>query len=211
MRKLEAGNDKIKKICETLKQETLLPAQAAAQELLQQAERRAAQIIADAEREGQKITHEALQQAEHKRQIFHSSLAQASRQAVETLRQEIESKLLNTELHKILKEKLSVPDVMGALISAIISALEAQGLSHNLSAIIPSAISAEDVNRHIAKGILAKLDGSTVALGGLAAGVQVKMIDKRMTIDISDETLYSFLSNYVRKEFRQWIFSSTAE
>lgn len=50
MKTLDKSKDKIKSICDTLRRETLEPAEAAAQQIIEEAKKRAETIITDAGR-----------------------------------------------------------------------------------------------------------------------------------------------------------------
>ena len=75
-----------------------------------------------------------------------------------------------------------------------------------MSAIIPQSVSAKEVNRFLGEGILNRLKEKSVELGEFAGGAQVKLHDKKMTIDITDKSLMELLSGYVRKDFRKLLF-----
>lgn len=208
MKTLEKGQDKIKKICDTLKRETLEPAKQEADDIIKNAKERSEQIIKEAEAEAKKIIKEARLAVEQERNVFHSSLDQALKQTLEALKQEVEQKLFNESLEKIVSQHMSDPKVIANIINAVITAIEKEGLSKDFSAIVPKASSAESINRSLAVNILEQLKDHSVTLGPCTGGAQVKLIDKRMTIDISDQALCDYLISYVRKDFRKWLFAS---
>jgi V/A-type H+-transporting ATPase subunit E len=134
-------------------------------------------------------------------------LQQASKQAIEGLRQEIESRLFNEELQDVLEKQLSDPKVIADLINGIVAALEKDGLDVDFSAVIPKLVSKADVNTLLLDGIKKRLKGKPLELGQFFGGAQVKLHGKKMTLDLSDQALKELLSNYVRKDFRKMIFS----
>jgi V/A-type H+-transporting ATPase subunit E len=186
MEVLDKGQDKIQKICDALKKETLEPAQLEAEALIADARARASQIVAEAEIEGKKLLQEGLQMVDKERSIFHTSLEQASKQTLEALRQEIEHKFFNEALHESITEEMCKPKVIAEVINAVVKAVESDGLSKELSAIIPQSVSAEEVHRYLAKSTLDSLKEHSVIMGPLTGGAQVKLIDKRMTIDMEE-------------------------
>ena len=206
---LEKGEEKIQKICDALRKETLEPAQREADEIIGEAKARGEQIIAEARAEAEKILSHARDNIEQERNVFHSSLEQASRQGLEELRQTIERKLFNAELHQLVAKQTQDPKVIGKLVDAVVVAIGKEGLKTEISAIIPETIKPEQVNSVLSEGILKKLKEGGVILGEFAGGAQVKLHDQRMTIDISEQSLIDLLSKYLRKDFRELVFGGS--
>ncbi len=203
---LEKGEEKIQKICDALRKETLEPAKQEAEELINEAKLRAEQIIAEARQESEKILAHARENVEQERNVFHSSLEQASRQSVEELRQEIEHRLFNDELEQLVSKQTKDPKVIGKLVDAIVKAIEKEGLKTDISVVIPNTVKPDEVNAVLGEGVLKKLKDGGVKIGGFSGGAQVKLLEKKMTIDITEQSLIDLLSKYLRKDFRQLLF-----
>lgn len=208
MESLETGKDKIKKICDILKKETLEPAKEEAKQILEVAAQEAHQIIRDAEIKAEEILKGAKAKIEKEREIFQNSLVQASRQGIEALKQDIENTLFNKELDSWITEQTADPKVGAKLISVLVEAIEKEGISAHFSALIPKTIPVEKVNALLAKEILNKLENHSVRVGDFIGGVQLKLHDKKLTLDISDQALKELLTNYIRKDFRELLFQS---
>jgi len=206
---LEKGEEKIQKICDALRKETLEPAKQEAEELINEAKLRAEQIIAEARQESEKILAHARENVEQERNVFHSSLEQASRQSVEELRQEIEHRLFNDELEQLVSKQTKDPKVIGKLVDAIVKAIEKEGLKTDISVVIPNTVKPDEVNAVLGEGVLKKLKDGGVKLGGFSGGAQVKLLEKKMTIDITERSLIDLLSKYLRKDFRQLLFGDS--
>lgn len=205
---LEKSEDKIQKICDTIRKETLEPALAEAERITREAKAKAEQIIQDALKTAQKNIEEAKKEIEQQRNVFHSSLEQAGKQALREIKQAIEHTLFNPELQRIVQEKSADPELIAKLIAAIVESVEREGLSQDIAAIIPKRISSLEVNRLLGEKILDRLRGNKVLLGEFAGGAEVKLLDKKMTLDITDNSLIELLSNYVKKDFRKFLFQS---
>lgn len=205
---MEKGKDKIQKICDTLRKETLEPAKQEAQAIVDEAYGKAAKIIKDAELQVIQMHDQARKKIEQERNVFQSSLEQSARQGIEALRQAIEQKLFNEELEKVIDKTMADPNVISKVINAIVEALQKEGLSSDLSAVIPRHVSPDQVNSLLMQNVLQKLKGKGVQLGDFAGGAEVKLNDKRLTIDITNETLQEMLASYARKDFRQKIFGA---
>jgi V/A-type H+-transporting ATPase subunit E len=208
MKTLDKGNDKIQKICDSLRRETIEPAQKEAEGIIAQAQEKAGQIIKNAEIESQKIIKNARDEVEKERNVFHSSLSQAASQSLEILRQEVEENLFNEELDRSLKEVTSKPEIVAELIQAVVKALEKEGISAPLEAIIPKQIPGEEIAKFLAENTLKKLIETPKSLGHFAGGAQLKLVGQKMTIDITDEALKELIASYVRKDFRSLFFKS---
>lgn len=206
MKTLEKGQDKIQKICDRLRHEVIEPANKEAEDLVAAAHKKSEQIIAEAHKRVEEMHKNARTQIEQERRVFQASLKQAAKQAVEALRQEIEHKLFNEELQSKLEQPLSQPQLVAQLIEAIIPALEREGLETDLSVIIPRTVSSAEVSHLLAEGVRQRLKKHPLEIGKFAGGIQVRLVGKKMTIDLSDQALKELLSNYVRKDFRELIF-----
>lgn len=207
MRSFDKGQDKIQKICDQLRRETLQPAAEEAQRILEEAKKKAEEIKEEAERHAELMIKQARGQIEQERNVFHSSLKQAAKQTVEGLRQEIEHRLFNDELQNLLEKQLTDPKVIADLVNGIVKAIEKEGLGVDLTAVIPHLVSVEDVNGLLLESVRRRLKEKPLELGSFAGGIQVKLLGKKMTIDLSDQAIKELLANYMRKDFRNLIFS----
>lgn len=206
MKTLEKGQDKIQKICDKLRRDTLEPAEEEAQRILKEARKKADSIKEEAEKHAEQIIAQARGQIEQEKNVFHSSLQQAAKQVVEGLRQEIEHKLFNDELQHLLEREMADPKLVAAIINGIVQAFEKEGLKTDLSAVIPKNVPSNDVAALLLEGVRNRLKGKTMEVGGFAGGAQVKMIGKKLTIDITDQAVKEMLANYMRRDFRTLIF-----
>lgn len=207
MKSLEKGQDKIQKICEKLRHETIEPAKQDAKNIIAEAKKNAEDIIAEAERQAEQLIKQARGQIEQERNVFHSSLQQAAKQGLEALRQDIEQKFFNEELQSVLDKELANPKLIADLINGLVTAVEKEGLSTDLSVVIPRHVSADEVSLLLLDSVRKKLKNKPIEIGHFAGGVQVKLHGKKMTVDFTDQALKELLANYVRKDYRQMIFS----
>ena len=208
MKGLDTGKDKVKKICDLLKRETLEPAQIEAQEILEKARLRSEEIIAEAHRKAEEMHQIAHQEIGQQRSVFNASLSQACRQALDSLKEKIVEKLFNPELSHLLTKPLQESKVAARLIEAVVQAIEKEGLDSDLSAVIPSAVSAREVNTALAAKILDRLKEKSVLVSSIGGGIEVKLLDQNMTIDLSDTAFKELVAGYIRKDFRDLVFKS---
>lgn len=206
---IETGKDRVQQICDLLKKDTIEPAQEEADKITQEAKAAAEEILAKARAEAEEILAGARKDIENERNVFASSLNLAAKQAIASLKQEIDEKVFNRELNEMLKDHGSSKEVVSKLIEAICSGIQKDGLDASLSVLIPKSLPAQEVNQVLAKEILSKLEKESVSLGEFASGAQVKLKEKHMIIDLSDDALRQLLATYIREDFRNLIFQAS--
>lgn len=206
MATLEKETDKIQKICDKLRKETLEPAEKEAERIIEEARQRGKEIIHEAEKKGKELIDQAHKQTEQQRSVFHSSLNQAARQVLEQLRQEIEHKLFHPELEKHVAEVTSKPEPIAKLVQAIIESIKTNGHEADLAIYIPASVSPQEITRYLSKEVLQKLSEKPFELGTFQGGAKVKLKDRKMTIDMSDEAINEWITRYIQKDLRKFVF-----
>lgn len=206
MKTLEDSQKKIQQLCELLKKDAVDPAKREAEGILDEAKAKAQEIITEAEKQAHQLHETARKEIEQERNIFQSFMAQAAKQSVESLRQEIEKKFFKSELSQLVKQQTSDPKIIARLIEVVLTAIQKDGISANLSAVVAQSIPSKEVNALLAQNLLAQLREKSVVLGNFSGGIQVKVHDKDLTLDITDEALVELLNTY-RKGFRELVFS----
>lgn len=207
MKGRETGKDKVKKICDVLRRETLDPAMKEAEQIVRSAKEQAERIVAAGHKEAEKLKDEARQDIERQKNVFQSSLNQACKQAIESLKQSIEEKLFNQQLGRMITSHTQDPKVLAQLIGAVVKGIEKEGIEVVLSVYVPANVPARSVNLLLSHEILDKLKEKGVLIGPLTGGIEVKLHKENVTIDISDTALKELVANYIRKDFREMIFS----
>ena len=87
MKGMESGSEKVRKISEALRKETLEPAILEAEEIIAQAREEAQRILAHAKKESLIILEAGKDKLEQEKTTFQAALNQASKQTVLFLRQ----------------------------------------------------------------------------------------------------------------------------
>ncbi len=209
MKTVDTGKEKIKKICTLIKEETLEPAKKEAEQIIAAAKEEAALVLKGAQEEALKLKKETLQQLEKEKNVFQSSLNQACKQSLERLRESIETKLLNPELSTFLLESLQESTVVENLISAVIRAIEKEGIDADLKVLIPKSVPSKDITSFLLSKIANKLKKVAVSIGDMQGGIEVRIAENNMIIDVSDGALQDLVANYVRKDFQEILFRAT--
>ena len=206
MKNLETGKDKVKKICDILRRETIEPAKMEADAIVIAARQEADEIIADAHKSAKKMVEEAALDIERERGVFEASLAAACRQTLEALKEKIESKLFNPELSRMVTQAAQDPKLIARLIEAMVHAIEKEGTKADLSAVIAATVPARAVNELLSSHVIEKLKEKGVLLSAIGGGVEIKIHQQHITIDLSDETIQEIVAAYIRKDFRDFVF-----
>ncbi|HSX03275.1 MAG TPA: V-type ATP synthase subunit E [Rhabdochlamydiaceae bacterium] len=211
METLETGKDRVKKICEVLKRETLEPAIREAEEIVINARAEAEKILEKAKKKSAKMIEEAQKEIDRRQNVFQASLSQACRQAIDMLKEQIDEKLFNPKLSEIITQPMKDPKVIAQLITTIIKSIEKEGIESDLSVVIPAAIPAREINELLGKEILEKLKEKSVVLGPIKGGIEVKLHRDKITIDMTDKALKELVAGYIRKDFRDFFYETALE
>ncbi len=208
METLEKRKDKVKKICDVLRKETLEPTKQEAKEILENAQMRAKEIINKAESDAQKILLDSEKLKEEKTKALEASLKLASRQALESLKAKIEKELFQTNLAELVRNELNKKDRIADLITTLIQAIEKEGIDTDLSVYISEKVPVKEINLLLAKHILEKLKEKSVVLGDFLGGVKIELKDEKITLDMSDQAIIDLIAEYIRRDFRSLLFAT---
>lgn len=207
MKGLETGKDKIQKICDVLKKETLEPAKQEAREIVENAHLQANEIVELAKKEAGERIQAADAEIDEKRKVFQSSLQLASKQGIEWLKQKIEQELFSKELAESVKKEMADPHVIVQFLNSFMKSMEERGIEEDFEAVIPKQISPRAVNSLLSAKILERLKGHSVEVGDFGGGVQIRLAGRQITIDITDEVVRELIAQYIRRDFRDLIFN----
>lgn len=206
MKGLDTGQEKLQKICDALKKETLDPAKQEAKEIVENAHLEAEEILQKAKKQADKKLKEAEELIEEKRRVLQASLELSSRQALETLKQKIEEELFQSELSALIEKQMGDPKWIAEILNTLFEILEKRGEESNFFVEIPKTITPDSIISHLVKKVKEKWEGKVAALGGFQGGVKISSKAGAFTIDITDQALKELVGNYIRRDFRHFIF-----
>ena len=206
MKKMETGENKIKKICDELRKQTIEPAKNQGKEIIENAKIEAQNIINDAQKKAENLLKETFKEIELKKKQGLTALKLSCRQVIDELKQRIEKGFFQKNLKDLVVNASNDQEIIKNLITSIILAIEKEGIESDLSAYISKNISKKEINKSLLKNILDKLKEKEVIQGEFLSGVKIKLIDKDIILDISDDALMDLISEYIRKDFREMIF-----
>ena len=102
---------------------------------------------------------------------------------------------------------MNKPEVLSRLINAVIGAVEKEGIESDLSVYIPEAVPPREVNALLLQNILGKLEEKSVLIGSsIHGGIELKLHDKNISIEITDAALKELIERYSRRDFYKIIF-----
>lgn len=206
METVETGKDKVKRICDTLRRQTLEPALEEAERIVAEAKKEAEEILRKGEEKAQKMALDAAKEIDKRRSVFETSMSQAASQVLETLKQKIKQHLFSEQLMKLLAAKINEPEVLAALIKALLAAIEKEGTHGDLSVFIPALVPPRTINELLGKQLLEKLKEKSVLIGSLKAGFEIKLHQEKITLSMTDEALKELFAGYIRKDLREFLF-----
>ena len=205
---IDTGKDKVKKICELLRKETLDPAQEEAKQIVHAAQEEAKEIVEQAQSQAEKILEEARSQIQAEHKLMTSSLALAVKQSIATLKEQIINDLFNPKLAEMISSQMSKTDVIAKLVDSVVDAIKHSGLDTDLSACLPKKINVEELLAMLAKQTLTYISNNNIVLKDIHGGCIVKVEKQNLAIDISDEALKEVVASFIAKQLHKYIFAN---
>lgn len=205
---LDSGKDKVKKICDTLKKQTLDPAKQEAKGIVEQAMKEADKIIKRAKDEAKEVYEEQKKKILQEKKAFQSSLSLASKQTIDVLRQEIEENLFNKQIAQFFTKATVKEDVIAEFINVVVEILKKEGMEANLEAMIPRTVAKNAVVEKLARQVLEKLKETGITLSDLTGGAKVKVAGHHLILEMTDQSLKSLFLRFIRDDFRTLLFET---
>lgn len=204
---MENGEQKIQKICEYIKNETLDPARQQAKEILENAHISAEQIIKKAHAEKDRLLNEAKNEIQRERKVFDSSINLAVRQTLEDLKHKIEEELFSKNLKELVLKTTKDTKIIANIINSIVKTIEKYGIDIDISAYVSKDMDPKSINALLITEVIDKLKENEVVLKEFEGGVKIKLHNTQITIDISDKAIKELIARYVKSDFRQLIYN----
>lgn len=207
MKGLETGKDKIQKICDSLRKETLDPAKQEAREIVENAHMQAADIVNEAKAKAAEMIQVAEKEMEEKRRVFQASLNLACRQGIEQLKQKIEKELFNQELTSLIAKEMADPKVIANLLNSFMKSMEEKKIEEDVVVLIPKHVSPRSITSLLAARVLEHLEKGSVVVSDFDGGLQIQMKEHKITIDITDGVVRELIAQYIRRDLRDLVFN----
>lgn len=208
MKNPESGSEKVKKICDAIRQETIEPALEESRMIVEAAKQEALKIIEEANAKAKELIRLAGEHIAKEKQVFETALKQSSRQAIESLRQELEKRFFHPFLAKEVAQATSKADKIGIFVDAVASILAKEGLDAEIDMYLPQRVSAKEVASHVASEFAKQLIEKSKELTLFKGGIQLSFKEDNLTLDLSDKALTELLAEYIRKDLRTILFKT---
>lgn len=207
MRLLETGNDKVKKICDVLRKETLDPAKKEANMILDSAKAEADKIMKHAQEKAAHMIHDAEERLKKQEEVFKASLNLAFKQAIAKLKSDIQQKLFNKSLHQKISSDLNNSTLLAECLKSIFEALKQSGLETDAQIVLSSKFTQEQIAQAITHAGLDSLKNHIHADVEVSAGVKIRLENNHLTIDLSDETLEQIILTFASDTLKKLVFN----
>jgi len=204
---METGHDKVKKICDVLRKETLEPAQIQADEIIKQAQLQAEKIVAQAQATAYQLQKETQKRIEKEEEVFKASTQIAFKQAIGELKNAIVEKLFHPALLEAVQKQWNASELIQESLKILTQGLAQLGLAADAHLILSRSMTKQQVAEMIAKVGLEAWSGKILPIGSFEGGLQLKISSQHLTIDLSDEACQQLLLEYASDNLKRMIFN----
>ena len=204
---MEPGKDKVKKICDAIRKETLDPALEEARGVVEEGKRRADEILEEARAEAERIRLEARREMQREKEIFEVGLRHACKLTLEELKQKVEKHFFHKDLSELVQKEMGDTKIIAQLLNAVVKAVETEGMEVNMEAYVAKTVDPKAIAKLLAKEVIDKLKGKEPKESQIQGGVVVRVPDQRLSIDVSDVVLKALVAGFIRKDFRALVFA----
>lgn len=199
---------RLAKICETIREEALLPARTEAQKIEEHARNEAENIRKKAKSESVELLDAAKKEIARHKQVVESSLEQASKQVVEHLKERIEQTLFQQNLVEWVQSQMDTPEAIASLAEVLVQAIAKDGTSADLAVELPKKLSGNAIIAKLADKFVKDLGKNPIQFGNEDGGVVVKLQGGKVQLEVTDKVVTELLSGYLRKDFRRYVFGT---
>lgn len=207
MKHLDTGSEKIKKICDTIRHETLEPAKQQAKAIVEQASDQAATIIQEAHKQADALLEAAKKQHEKEKQIFEASMVHAAKLFKEVLKQEIETNFLSPSLEAITSNIVTNPQMTAQVVNAIVEGWHKQTAGGDLVAILSQGMDKEAFAKYLSSEVKARM--LKIEAQDHLTGVILKSQGENLRLEISQQQLTDALIQALRQDFRKFFYQGS--
>lgn len=208
MKNAMRGDEKVKEICDLLRNDVLSPAKNEAEAILNQAHQEAKAIIQKAKKEASELLEQNQNEIRRQKEVFESSLKLSAKQSLQFLQGLIEKQLLDRSLLASIVEKTNSDEIVTKMIDAVVTAVQKEGLGTDLEVVVSQSVDPKQLLAALSNEVKKTIGENGIVIGEIQSGVQVRIIDQNMSIDFSGNVLKELLANFVREDFRKILFNA---
>lgn len=202
---LDKADSKVQEICNILRKETLEPAQYEARKIIDDARVEADEMVRKAKEEVIAIFQESKKTLAQELRVQEGSIQLAIRQGISALKQGVE-KMFSRELHTEVEQVMKGEDLIAKAVGVILHLIEKEGLGVDLRCLFPKHVNMELICDQLIGNFAEKVKTCGMQIADIKGGVEVKIMNKKMSIDMTDGAVKELLASYVIPELRERIF-----
>ena len=207
MKHLDTGSDKVKKICDAIRHETIEPAKQQARVIIEQAVDQAAIIIQEARAQADAILDNVRKSHEKEKHIFEASMVHAAKLFKEKFCVDLENHFLSPALDKVSSNLFHHADLCAKVVSALVAGFKNKTFNGDLVAMLSAELDKKDFVNHLASDIKNQI--SKVENGDFSQGIILKLEGDNLRIDFNKEGLTKALMDSLRSDFRKYFFQGS--
>lgn len=204
MKHLDTGSDKIKKICDAIRYETLEPAKQQAKLIVEQATDQAAAIVQEARVQAETILENAKKMHDKEKGIFESSMMHSAKIFKENLKLDIENHFLTGSIAELSANLFKKDELCAKLVSAFVEGLRNKSLNGDLTLILSEELNKEEFVKGLSSNI--KNMVASVQVQPIAPGISIRSEKDNLRIDLSQQQLTQAIVDALRADFRKYFF-----
>ncbi len=208
MTQIDTGNEKVKKICDLIKTQTLDPAKDEAKRIVEHAKKDAEKIISEAEDKAHKILDQVQNECESKRKLLESSLRLASKQAVSALKHLITEELFSKTFAQLVKSEVNHPGYIAKSLEMALQSTFKNVPDEDILVELPKSVTPDQIFQQLSEHVRDRLKKAQVEVSALSGGVIIHYNKENIAIDLSDKAALELLSRYIAEPMQHYIFHS---
>lgn len=195
----------VEQLIDRLKSDGVAKGMHEADVIITNAKKQALEIIDAAQREADQIVVAAKDEAERLRKTSGQALQLAGRDAMLKLRESFQLQFEN-RLRKLVGSSLREPETLRKLILEVAGRNKPDSPGGDVRLLLPHAAGASDPLSSYVAGLTSDMlaEGVTFGVGeDVEAGVRVRLGERDVEVDLSDDALAAFLSRFLIPRFRE--------
>ncbi len=205
MTQLESGRDKVNEICRMIRNDTLQPAKDEAARIIAEAQAEADAIIAKANEDADDILQGLKKDLERQKSVYEATIELGIKQGIAKLRQLITG-IFSDQLHQMINREMGKVDVMANIIKVLIEAIKCEGIDANIKVALAKGVDKEGLFEALSSKVKEKIEKDQIEIGDFKAGAAIKIVDKKISIEMTDKAVLELLSTYLSEDLRQKLF-----
>ncbi len=195
----------VEDLIDRLKTDGVTQGRLEAEAIVADAKRQAMAILDQARHEADQVLEEAKKEAERVRQTSQQALQLAARDSMLKLRESFQLQFEN-RLQKLVTAELAAPGTLKQLILEVAGKASPSRDGAAIELLLPADSQTADPLLTYVSGLTGEMlrEGVTFGVGeDVAAGIRVRLVDRDVEIDLSDQALSDFLARFLVPRFRE--------